>query len=121
MIPSKEKTIFIGWWIFKAKKMTIDEVKETEWYKERPQIIKDAIEVLPPIRLYKTPEGKQCYLYSYSEPDSGKLEDVTVRVHFTGVGGPLAGTGLEVLDFGSGVFGYKLSDLTPWDADKTGS
>lgn len=93
--------------------MTLDELKETGWYKERPEIIKQAIDLLPPIRLYKFKDsGKQCQIYSYSEPESNKLEDVTVTVYKTGIGGVLANMGLGSLDT-NGVFGVPLNDLEP--------
>lgn len=98
--------------------MDLQEIKQTDWYKERPLVIQQAIDLLPPTGLYKFKEsGKQCQLRSYEEPESGKLEDVTVTVIKTGVGGPLAGTGLEVIsDANVCVFGVKLDSLEPWDA-----
>lgn len=87
----------------------------SEWFKTRPQIIKDAIVKLPPTKLYRLKEtGKQCKLYSYTEPNDDN-EEVTVTVILTGVGGPLDGTGFEKLDEGLRVFGYKLDDLEPWN------
>ena len=95
--------------------MTIDELKQTDWYNERPDVIKQAICKLPPTQLYKFKDsGKQCQIYSYSEPESGKLEDVTCTVQKTGVGGPLATMGLGVLDKGV-VFSVNLDDLEPWE------
>lgn len=98
--------------------MDLQEIKQTDWYKERPLVIQQAIDLLPPTQLYKFKEsGKQCQLRSYEEPESGKLEDVTVTVVKTGVGGALEGTGLEMLmDANIGVFGVKLDTLEPWGA-----
>lgn len=94
--------------------MTLEELKETDWFKERPLVIQQAIEKLPPTQLYKFKgSGKQCQIYSFEEPESGKLEDVTVTVHKTGIGGAMAAMGLGELDT-NGVFGVKLDDLEPW-------
>ena len=94
--------------------MTIEEVRETEWYQERPDVIKQAIELLPPIQLYKFKDsGKQCTISSYEEPESNKLEDVTVTVQKTGIGGPMAEMGLGELDRNQ-VFGVEINDLEPW-------
>lgn len=95
--------------------MTLQEFKQTDWFKERPNIIKRAIELIPPIQLYKFKDsGKQCEIYSYHEPETGKLKDVTVSVIKTGIGGPLSGTGLELIDKDIEVFGVKLNRLEPW-------
>lgn len=95
--------------------MTQEELKQTEWYQERPQVIKEAIDKLPPIQLYKfKSSGKQCQIISYEEPESGKLEDVTCTIVKTGVGGCLDDAGLGELDKGQGVFGVKLDDLEPY-------
>jgi len=96
--------------------MDLQQIKETDWYKERPLVIQQAIDLLPPTGLYKFKEsGKQCQLVSYEEPESGKLEDVTVTVRKTGVGGALEGTGLEeLMDKNVGVFGVKLDTLELW-------
>lgn len=99
----------------KERFITLEEFKDSEWYKERPDIIKEAIDKLPPTQNYKfKSSGKQCYITSYEEPESGKLEDVTVTVQKTGVGGPLEGTGLNIFDT-NGVFGVKLDDLEPYE------
>lgn len=91
--------------------MTIEEIRETDWYKERPEVIKQAIELLPPTQLYmfKT-DGKQCTIYSYEEPKSGKIEDVTITVQKTGIGGVLSDIGLGIFDTNL-VFGVKIDDL----------
>lgn len=101
-------------------KTTLEDFKNQvrEWYEERPQIIKDAIEVLPPICMYKIKAtGSQCYIVAYSEPEEGTeqiLENVTVRVQKTGKGGPMFDMGLGELDT-NGVFGLHLTDLEPWE------
>lgn len=94
--------------------MTLQDVQAMDWYKTRPKVIQDAIDKLPPIKLYRIKDiGKQCQVYSYSEPND-KNKEVTVTVILTGKGGPLDGTGLEKLDEGMKVFGYKLDNLEPW-------
>lgn len=98
--------------------MTLQELKESDWYISRPDIIKEAINLLPPICLYKFKDsGKQCFIYSYEEPESNKVEDVTVTVQKTGVGGSLAEMGLGKIDTNQ-VFGVKLQDLIKWEDDK---
>lgn len=93
--------------------MTLDEIKETDWYKERPDIIKQAVEILPPMQLYRVKStGQQVSLYSYHEAET--IEEVTVTVVKTGKGGPLGKIGLGEIEKGQGVFGYKLTDLEPW-------
>lgn len=95
--------------------MTLEELQQKEWYKKRPEVIRQAIDKLPPIQLYKfKANGKQCRIVSYEEPQSGKLEDVTCTVIKTGVGGPMAEMGMSALD-GNGVFGVKLDDLEVWN------
>ena len=94
--------------------MTLEELQQDIWYKERPEIIKQAIDKLPPIQLYKFKDtGKQCYIISFEEPKNGKLEDVTCTVQKTGVGGPMAEMGLGNLDSNI-VFGLSLDDLEVW-------
>lgn len=94
---------------------TLEELIQTDWYRERPEIIKQIVHKLPPTRFYKfKTNGKQCYIYSYEEPKSGKLEDVTCTVVKTGVGGPMATMGLGELDTHR-VFGVRFEDLTPWE------
>lgn len=95
--------------------MKLEELQQSEWYLSRPKVIQEAIDKYPPTQLYRFKDsGKQCKLYSYAEPESGKLEDVTVTVHKTGVGGAMAEMGLGVLDTFTGVFGVSLTDLEPW-------
>lgn len=95
--------------------MTLDELQKTEWYQSRPEVIKLAINKMPPIQLYKfKTTGKQCRIISFEEPDSGKLEDVTMMVQKTGVGGPLAAMGLAAIDTNK-VFGVGLDDLKTWN------
>lgn len=89
---------------------TLDELKETDWYKERPEVIKEAINRIPPTQLYQFKDSKkQCYIVGYTEPDDKTLE-VTLIVQKTGVGGPMAEAGLGVLDRNQ-VFGVKPDDL----------
>lgn len=94
--------------------MTLEEIKQTDWYQKRPEVIKQAICKLPPTQLYKFKEtGKQCQIVSFEEPKSGKLQDVTCTVQKTGVGGVMAEMGMGILDM-NGVFGVKLDDLEIW-------
>lgn len=94
--------------------MTLQELKQMDWYKERPKVIQDAIEILPPITLYKFKNsGKQCHIVSYEEPESGEAKDVTVTVQKTEKGGVMADAGLGMLDFNA-VLGLRLDDLEPW-------
>lgn len=95
--------------------MTIEEIRETDWYKSRPEIIRQAIDLVPPNQLYKVKDtGKQCLIISIEEPESGRLEDVTFTIQKTGVGGSFEGTLLEQLDTRFQVFGLKREDLEPW-------
>jgi hypothetical protein len=95
--------------------MELQELKQTDWYKERPVIIQKAIDILPPMESYKFKDsGKHCRIISYEEPESGKFEDVTCTVQKTGVGGAMGAMGLGVLDTNQ-VFGVKINDLEEWE------
>jgi hypothetical protein len=98
------------------KPYTIERLRKTKWYKTRPEIIQQAVELLPPMGLYKFKDtGKQCVIIGYSEPKNGKFKDVTVTVQKTGVGGVLNECGdFSFLDKGWNVFGVKLTDLEPY-------
>ena len=87
--------------------LTLQEILDSEWYKTRPLIIQQAIANYPPIYNYKMKSGKECIIYSYSEPESGLYEDITVTITKTGIGGGMT----AFLDVGQGVFGVKLTDL----------
>ena len=92
--------------------MTLNELKQTDWYQERPDSIKEAIEKLPPIVLYKFKNsGKQCHIISYDEDK--ETGEITLTVQKTGLGGAMAQMGLGTLDTNA-VFGVKLDDLEPW-------
>lgn len=94
--------------------MTPQELQQTEWYKERPEIIRQAIDKLPPIQLYRFKEsGKQCYIVSFEEHESGKVKDVTCTVQKTGIGGTMAEMGMGELDKNV-VFGVNIDDLEVW-------
>lgn len=94
--------------------MKLQELKQTDWYKERPIIIQNAIDILPPTKMYRFKDSKkQCQLISYEEPDNKKLNDVTVTVQKTGVGGIMDKMKLGKLDTNR-VFGVKLTDLEEW-------
>lgn len=92
------------------ERISLLEIVEGEWYKSRPQVIQAAIRTLPPTRMYMFKDSKkECYIISYEEPESGKLEDVTVTVQKTGRGSM---AGLESINMNQ-VFGVKLTDLEP--------
>lgn len=94
--------------------MGLQELKQTDWYKERPKVIQEAIDLLPPTKMYRFKNSKkQCQLISFEEPESKKLDDVTVTVQKTGVGGVMDEMGLGSLDTNQ-VFGVKLTDLEEW-------
>jgi len=94
--------------------MELQDLKQTDWYKERPVVIQNAIELLPPTKMYRFKSSKkQCHLISYEEPKSKKLDDVTVTVQKTGVGGAMDEMELGSLDTNQ-VFGVKLTDLEEW-------
>ena len=88
----------------------LEELKGTDWYKERPDSIKEAIDQIPPTQLYRFKDSqKQCYIIGYTESESpdGK---VTLIVQKTGEGGPMAAMGLGVLDTNQ-VFGVDPESL----------
>lgn len=88
--------------------MTLAQLKEEPWYQERPAVIQQAIDKLPPFYEYRFKDSKkECWIYSYDEPESSLLEDVTVTVQKTGYGGIL---GFNPLDTNK-VFGVQLNDL----------
>lgn len=94
---------------------TIEELRETDWYKSRPDIIKAAIEEKNPMVLYKFKNsGKQCHIHSYDEPTDDEPQVVTVTVQKTGKGGYLDSLGMGHLDTNK-VFGVKLDDLELWE------
>ncbi len=97
--------------------MTLEEMQQSNWYKGRPKVIQQAFDLMPANVLYKFKDtGYQCYIYSYDEPESQKLEDVTVVVYKTGKGGAMAKMGLGMINK-NGVFGVKLSDLELWEEE----
>lgn len=97
--------------------MTFEELKKDDWYKSRPIVIQQAIDILPPIHLYRLKgTGKQCFINSYEEPKSGELKDVTVTVQKTGVGVDLHP--LLIASIGCNkILGLSLDDLEPWVDD----
>lgn len=96
----------------------LSEIKESEWYKDRPQCIKQAIEIRPPVMLYSLNE-KGCSILSYEEPESGRVEDVTVTVQKNGlVEGESFGPAYNQAIHTNRVFGVKLEDLKPFDWTK---
>jgi hypothetical protein len=90
-------------------KMFLEALKASPWYKFRPQCIKDAIELRPPVMAYSV-RGKMCSVVGYEEPDSKKVEDVTVIVKpFIYVEGEDPTYGEEIAD-------VKLEELKQWPA-----
>lgn len=96
---------------------TIEELRETDWYRSRPDIIKAAIEEKNPMVLYKFKNsGKQCFIYSYEEPAEDQPQVVTVTVQKTGKGGFMDYMGMGHFDVNQ-VFGVKMDDLEPWEEE----
>ncbi len=83
-----------------------------DWYNSRPEIIKKALNIVPPDKFYKLKStGVQCYIYSIDEPVTGLFEDVTITVNKTGVGSkPHHPEWFNKAQ----VFGIKIEDLEPW-------
>lgn len=48
--------------------MTIEQMKQTSFYLSRPEIIRKAMDITPPIKMYKL-HGKQCFIYSLKNPN----------------------------------------------------
>ncbi len=95
-------------------KKLFERLRSEEWYNTRPQVIKDAINKIPPVIYYKFKNsGKQCYIVAFTEPDEENKE-VTLTVQKTGEGGAMAKMGLGVLDTNQ-VFGVHIEDLEPWE------
>lgn len=87
-------------------------LKDSDWYRARPEVIRQAIDLYP-LQMYRfKSSGKHCYIIGYEEPESDRLEDVTLIVQKTGEGGALAEMGLGELDTNQ-VFGVKPTDLEP--------
>lgn len=88
--------------------MTLKELKDTDWYKERPAIIKEAIDSWPPIVKYKIKHsGHQCVIVGYTEPDEN-CNEVTAIVQKTGIGSPFPEMNMYQ------VFGVKKNELEMW-------
>lgn len=92
--------VMVTWELNCVQMQTFDleQLKETDWYRQRPDVIKKAIDQTPPTQLYRFKDSqKQCFIVGYTEPESpdGK---VTLIVQKTGVGGPMAEMGLGELD-----------------------
>ena len=91
---------------------TLSEFKTSEWYLTRPETIRKAIDLLPPVILYQWKTNKkQCYIIGYTEPNDKELE-VTLIVQKTGIGGLMAAMGLSSIDKNQ-VFGVHINDLEP--------
>jgi hypothetical protein len=91
---------------------TLEDLKNSDWYKSRPDIIKAAIDKMPPILMYQFKDsGKECYIVGYSEPENPDTE-VSLTVQKTGKGGPMAEMGLGHLDTNQ-VFGVSMEDIEP--------
>lgn len=89
-----------------------------EWVHERPKIIQEAIIKMRPDKLYKIKSTKeQCYIVSYSEPDTVD-DEITVTVQKTGekdCKNDAERMIHEINGFADfQVFGLKLDDLEEW-------
>jgi len=94
--------------------MDLQELKKTDWYKVKPSLIQNAIDLLPPTKMYRFKNSKkQCHIISYEEPESNKFDDVTVTVQKTGEGGSMDVMGFGALDTNQ-VFDVKLTDIEEW-------
>lgn len=95
-------------------KMFLEALKASPWYKLRPQCIKDAIDLRPPVMAYMV-RGKMCSVVGYEEPDSQNVEDVTVIVK------PFIYTEGEDPTYGEEIAGVKLEELKQWPWNETNS
>ena len=91
--------------------MTVEELKESDWYKERPQIIKDLIDKVNPYLFHKL-HGDIVAVEAFNE-------NGTIRIVKTGYGGVMEEMGLGMLNRGMGVFGVHPEDLTPLTQKET--
>lgn len=95
--------------------MTLGELKTTDWYNTRPEIIKEAIELRSPFKQYEfVGTNVKCYIVSYDELTSNKIEDVTVTVQKTGVKKSPDGSATLVGLHTNKIFDVKLEDLIEW-------
>lgn len=91
--------------------MELEDIKKTEWYQSRPEIIQQAICQMPPNKTYRFKDSKkECFITSLEEPKSGKFEDITCTVQKTGKGGVMDEMGFGALDTNA-VFGVSINDL----------
>ena len=80
---------------------------KSDWYKERPQIVKDIINKLPPTIAYRVKETDQkCVIYSYRAANDDTLDKVTLTVV---VIDPISNSPTHL------VSGLKVEDFEPWD------
>lgn len=87
---------------------SLQKLLNSDWYKERPIIIKEAINSYPPTVLYRFKDSKkQCYIIGYTEEEDNS---VTLIVQKTGKGGVMDEMGLSHLDTNQ-VFGVSPNDL----------
>lgn len=66
-----------------SRQDALNDLMKTAWFQGRPEVIKRAIETRPPVIGYWL-DDKGYYIVSYHEPESGKLEDVTVTIRGNG-------------------------------------
>jgi len=56
-------------------------VQDSKWYKARPPLIQQKIDLYPPDRLYRQKStGRIVYLYSYEEGEDGLCETCTITI-----------------------------------------
>ena len=92
--------------------MDLKELKQTEWYKERPKIIQQIICKFPPFYTYRFKYSqKEFNIIGYEEPlELNDPDDVTFIVQKTGNGGVLGQFGLGILDTNQ-VFGVEQGNI----------
>ena len=81
----------------------------TDWYNERPEIVKAAIRLRPPGTYRLTTTNQIVRLYSYSEPARPDAP-CTCTVLITAADNPD-----RFMPFNRKVFGIALTDLSPLD------
>ena len=98
--------------------MTLEELHNTDFYKTAVDIVKKAIDYIPPTMMYKFKDsGKQCYILSYDFNDEDTdFMKVTLTVQKTGKDASMTPLGFENLHQNK-VFNVKLDDLEPWETN----
>lgn len=98
---------------------TLNDPEWIEWYNSRPEVIRKAIDMLPPDKFYEIKDsGAQCVIQAYTETPDG----VKLRVQKTGVSKknylPECDADPEFIKYmNCGVFGLSLDSVVPWEAE----